>query len=64
MKIDRWVRTSAEEDFSIFVKNSQLGQVSSTLAASFFSFMCPHPVFLSIKRWEKSTKKALNGKKK
>lgn len=37
MKTEGWVRTSAEE-FSIYVENSQLGQVSSTLAAPLLLF--------------------------
>lgn len=38
MKTEGWIRISAEDEFSICVKISQLGQVSSALAAPLFLF--------------------------
>lgn len=40
MKIEAWIRTSAKKEFSPHVKNSRLGQISSTLAAPLL--LCPH----------------------
>lgn len=58
-------QSKSRGEFSIFVKNSQLGEGSSTLAAPLLcSCIYSHSIFLFIKGMRRVFLKTLNGKKK